>query len=344
PSAFNECVSQGPSACDSDQRDACELCDGSDLGDAPASCVDFGEPGEFSGGSVRCNDTCDGYDTSACSVCGNDVKDAGEACDGTDIPAANCAALRLPPPATGEDVALPCLESCDYDRSSCARCSVPETDCLLGADSDCSGASCAGKQCAAGETCVMACGNAESCTGLSCNMSAHCSATCGEFGVCDETCEPFSECALDCAGAYDSSCGLTCAPGATCTLACGQPADGGENPAACQIECAVGSNCSVVAGVHEAAPTGTAYCAAGATCDYLCRSQSDCSGLSVVCAEGATCNIEWVEFATTCPSVNCEAGSLCLFDCGSNACNAPTCADGADCQCVGAICDFELPG
>lgn len=340
-SSLKECVSEGPSACDGEARDSCELCDGADLGDMPESCVEFGEPGEFSGGTVVCNDTCDGYDISGCTVCGNDVKDPGEDCDGSDVPAANCADLRLPPPATGEDVPLPCLESCVYERSSCALCSVSEDDCLLGDDSDCTGASCAGKQCGAGETCSMTCGNSDQCAGLSCNMSAQCSARCGEFGVCDETCEPFSECILDCA-AFESTCGLTCAAGATCTLECGQPAVPGENPEACQIECDVGSNCNVVAAKHQAEPTGTAYCGDGASCDYVCREQSDCSGLTVVCAEGATCNIECIEFETTCPSVTCEAGSNCQFNCGSNACNAPTCAEGAECECIGTICDFEL--
>lgn len=342
-SSFRACVSRGASLCDGEVRDPCELCDGSDLGDAPVSCAEFGEPGEFSGGSVACNDTCDGYDTSGCTVCGNDVKDSDEACDGSDVPAANCAALALPPPADGDDVDLPCLESCEYDSSGCQLCSVPAEDCLLGDDSDCTGASCAGKQCAAGEVCSMSCGNSQACAELSCNMSATCSAACGEFGVCDQTCEPFSKCALDCADGYDSRCGLACAAAATCTLECGQPAVSGEDPASCHIECDVGASCSVVAAKHQAAPTGTAYCGAGAECDYLCRAQSNCSGLSVVCAEGSTCNIECIEFGTTCPAVTCEAGSNCRFNCGDNACNAPACAEGADCECIGTFCDFELP-
>src|SRR6187399_1095985 len=131
--AARECVNLGPSVCDGETRDACELCDGTDLGDVPTNCVDYGDPGEFSGGKVVCNDSCDGYDTSGCTVCGNDVTDPGEACDGDDVPSAKCANLGLPPPSSGDDD-LPCLDSCEYDSADCELCSVAEADCLLGAD------------------------------------------------------------------------------------------------------------------------------------------------------------------------------------------------------------------
>jgi hypothetical protein len=337
-----ECVSRGPSICDGQDRDDCELCDGTDLGEIPTSCVDFGEPGQFSGGTVVCNDTCDGYDTSGCSVCGNDVADPDEACDGDDVPSANCASLGLPPPSTGDDVDLPCLDSCEYDRAECDLCSVADDDCLLGANSDCTGADCAGKQCAAGETCAMTCGNGDRCADLSCNMSAECMATCDDFGVCDETCEPLSECELDCSAGFGSNCELACAREATCMLSCAQKEEGGEARGACDIQCEVGANCSVVAGAFKSNPTGSAYCAAGGNCDYLCLNQTDCSALLVTCEAGANCNIECADFGTTCPTVTCLEGASCRFDCPNNQCNAPICAEGAECECVGAECDFQL--
>ena len=52
-----------------------ETCDGPDVGGT--TCVDRG----FSGGTLLCNATCDGFDESQCNSCGDGVVDAGEDCD-----------------------------------------------------------------------------------------------------------------------------------------------------------------------------------------------------------------------------------------------------------------------
>ncbi|MCA9685706.1 MAG: hypothetical protein KC457_26250, partial [Myxococcales bacterium] len=58
-------------ACGDDEIDAGELCDGSDLGGVGCGDVDAA----YVGGTLGCNLTCNGYDTSACLVQGE-----GNAC------------------------------------------------------------------------------------------------------------------------------------------------------------------------------------------------------------------------------------------------------------------------
>ena len=63
-----------------------EVCDGADLGGE--DCVSQG----FVGGTLACNTTCDGYDTSQCTStpCGNGDIDTGEVCDTDNFGTATC--------------------------------------------------------------------------------------------------------------------------------------------------------------------------------------------------------------------------------------------------------------
>ena len=54
------------------------MCDGSDLGGE--TCTRQG----FDGGVLACNATCDGFDTSTCSLCGNTVCELFEGVGGED--------------------------------------------------------------------------------------------------------------------------------------------------------------------------------------------------------------------------------------------------------------------
>ena len=69
--------------CGNGQIDTGEICDGANLGGN--TCPDVGN---FTGGTLACNGTCDGWDTSNCvnlTDCGNDQIDTGETCDGSDL-------------------------------------------------------------------------------------------------------------------------------------------------------------------------------------------------------------------------------------------------------------------
>ncbi|MDX9724292.1 MAG: lamin tail domain-containing protein, partial [Myxococcota bacterium] len=70
-----------PAGCGDGIIDDGELCDGSAVGSATCGNINLG----FSGGTLSCNDTCEGYDTSECTEtpasCGDGNLDAGEECD-----------------------------------------------------------------------------------------------------------------------------------------------------------------------------------------------------------------------------------------------------------------------
>jgi hypothetical protein len=76
------------------------------------TCADFG----FTGGALTCLSDCSGFDTSSCTtICGNDVVEPGEVCDGTDLAGWTCADFDF----TGGTLA--CLSNCfGFDPSNCA--------------------------------------------------------------------------------------------------------------------------------------------------------------------------------------------------------------------------------
>jgi hypothetical protein len=83
-----ESTSTGPGAeCGNGMVEGDEDCDGTDLGDA--DCESEG----FDGGRLACDDGCV-FDTSACTinepVCGNDMIEDPEPCDGTELGGADC--------------------------------------------------------------------------------------------------------------------------------------------------------------------------------------------------------------------------------------------------------------
>ena len=88
-----------------------ETCDGENL--AGETCVSQG----FDSGSLSCLQDCSGFDTTDCAlepICGNDVAEAGEVCDGTDLAGETCVSQEF------EDGTLSCLADCSgYDTSEC---------------------------------------------------------------------------------------------------------------------------------------------------------------------------------------------------------------------------------
>lgn len=101
-----------PPVCGDNVIEAPEVCDGTDLGGE--TCASQGFSG---GGTLACNSTCDGFDTSGCiaggPVCGNGVIETGEDCDGTNLGGATCTSLGF------SGGTLACSPSCTYDTSAC---------------------------------------------------------------------------------------------------------------------------------------------------------------------------------------------------------------------------------
>ncbi len=83
----------GPAVtCGDDTKDEVEVCDGADLGGATCESAGFGA------GDLRCESTCNAFDTRDCSrppTCGNGQKDGIEVCDGADFGGLTCAALGV---------------------------------------------------------------------------------------------------------------------------------------------------------------------------------------------------------------------------------------------------------
>jgi hypothetical protein len=87
-----------------------EQCDGGDLDGQ--DCVSQG----FGGGMLACDGMCN-FDTSACvdQVCGDDLIEGGETCDGTDVGTTSCIDLGVQPSGTG-------VSNCCFNHQPATGC------------------------------------------------------------------------------------------------------------------------------------------------------------------------------------------------------------------------------
>jgi hypothetical protein len=109
-----------PVVCGNNIKEEGEICDGTDLGGATCGTL---APGLI--GTLACSADCLNYDTTMCysppGVCGNNVKEDGEICDGTDLAGATCDTLM-----SGYVGTLSCARDClNYDTAMCYPSSYP---------------------------------------------------------------------------------------------------------------------------------------------------------------------------------------------------------------------------
>ncbi len=101
---------QSASCGDQNIQAGVEACDSDNI--AGVTCESEG----FDGGTLFCNETCDGFTTDDCFLCGNMVQESDEDCDGIDIGNSTCR-------TQGFDAGpLGCTRQCTFDTSNCTIC------------------------------------------------------------------------------------------------------------------------------------------------------------------------------------------------------------------------------
>jgi hypothetical protein len=175
------------SDCGNSAIDAGEVCDGAAL--AGATCESQG----FASGSLSCSADCGSFDTTQCSntpnnggdnngggaaSCGNDVTEAGELCDGSDLGGSSCADFDF------DQGDLQCLADCSgFDTSACSS----DTD--------------------------ATCGDAVRDDGEECDGSDFGDTTCATLGLGSGTLSCNANCTLDTAGCDSIDPGPLCGDG-----------------------------------------------------------------------------------------------------------------------------------
>jgi hypothetical protein len=133
---FDTSLCTGVPVCGDNTAEGTEVCDGTDL--AGEDCVSQG----FTGGTLGCLADCTGFDTSGCTggpVCGDNIAEGTEACDGTDLADKNCVSQGF----TGGTLA--CTANCTFDTSGCTSGPVCG-DNVAEAPEACDGADLAGEE------------------------------------------------------------------------------------------------------------------------------------------------------------------------------------------------------
>lgn len=209
------CTRPPPDDCGNNTVDPGELCDGDDLDGQNCASVD----GPFDSGVLKCNATCDGWDTSRCAVaepeCQNNRVEGDELCDGNDLDGKSCQDIW--DGYTGGTLA--CNATCDgWDESGCT---TPATDACGNGNIDagevCDGGNLDGNDCTTvsqdfdggtlrcGDDCsswdtndCSQCGNGQRDPGELCDGDAIGDVTCSELGWfsggtprCNATCDGF---------------------------------------------------------------------------------------------------------------------------------------------------------
>jgi agmatine/peptidylarginine deiminase/subtilisin-like proprotein convertase family protein len=102
-----------PLLCGNGEIDEGEFCDGNNI-----SCNEL-DPETWESGTANCNSTCSGWNTSSCTaypVCGNNIVEAGEVCDGNTISCSNI------PGKDWTNGTATCLNDCSgWNESNCSK-------------------------------------------------------------------------------------------------------------------------------------------------------------------------------------------------------------------------------
>ena len=305
-----------------------EVCDGTDVGGA--TCVSEG----FASGTLVCNTTCDGLDTSVCVAlppqeCGDGLRTGSEVCDGADLGGASCIGEGF------DGGTLGCAEGCLAFETTACTITPPQVcgDGLRSGDeacdtSDLGGASCASRgyisglllcasDCSFDEAFCNQCGDGLINGSESCDGPELGGATCASQGFAGGT--------LRCSG-----CGLDTSG---CTLCGNGTRDLSET---CDGSDLGGTTCEMLGFTG-----GTLGCASGCLFDT-----GSCVGTVVdVCGDGVATGSEACDNSDlnggSCSSLGFVSGALsCGSDCSLDTTGCSRCGDGnldAGEQCDGSV-------
>ncbi|MFH2007143.1 MAG: hypothetical protein ABI333_11200 [bacterium] len=298
--------------CGNNTAEGAELCDGADL--AQNDCTTIGQG--FGGGTLACNNTCDGWVTTQCTaaVCGNNTAEGGEVCDGADLGGNDCTTLGLP--YTGGTLSCDAASSCQaFDTSQCVINPV--------------------------------CGNGVQETGEQCDGNDLQGADCTDFTFTGGVLTCGANCLFDFSGCTSGVPGWTCVPGyygdGDCDCGCGVidtdcanatvgACDWCDSPGGCN---GIGGQCP---GIID--PANNAQCTATTCGDGVQEGAEQCDLTDL---QGAGCEDLGLGFAGG--TLACQAN--CLFDitqctlsvCGDGTAEGLEECDGADLgQLAGATC------
>jgi hypothetical protein len=364
------------SNCGNGEIDGAEVCDGSALGSENCETQGFGP------GTLSCNETCDGFNTTQCGageLCGNNTIDENEICDGNNMGTATCTTEGF----YGGN--LSCTTNCgSYDTSACTgSCGDGE----INNNEACDGVNFGSASCddfgtyGGNLTCTDQCTiDSSACTGSCGDNIVNGTEACDSLHLNNAVCEDFGfyqgdvSCNSDCTVNTDNCsehCGdgtingtETCEGsnfnGANCSDFGFYQGDLGCNISTCQIQtdgCSESCGDNIINNTEEcdgpALGAGTCgdygFYLGNLSCDSSCN--YDTSTCSQYCGDGAKTDAEECDgsdFGTlTCSEYGFDSGNL---SCDSN-CNVTTnscvvCVAGQY-LCDGneiLICDGGTPG
>ena len=356
-----------PDPCGNAQIDADlgEVCDGEQVG--ATTCQMLG----FAGGTLKCNDTCDAFDTSLCFFCGDGTVNGAEQCEPGVTPYdETCADFGF------DGGTLSCTDTCGYDTSGCYACGDGQVE----GNEVCDGSNLDGETCASlgfdGGTlaCDGACGSFDTSGCYRCgNGSVETTGgevcdpgdttdgeppealngqTCSSLGFDAGTLRCKADCSFDTSGCIvcgdfvaegSETCDGTDLRGETCVS---QGYDGGT--LGCTDACTLDASACYACG--DGAINGPEECEPGDLGGETCGSlgfapesgplacHADCTYDTTACEPVSVCGDGVLEGAE-----ECEAGELgggtCSelgYDGGTLACDASTCTyDTSGCTACG---------
>jgi hypothetical protein len=278
-------------------------CTPAQLGDT--DCTDLAAPqnGNYTGGTLACNGTCDGFDEGACTWCGDGTKNGSEMCDGNDLDGATCVDAGWLPGGGGT---VSCNAQCGLDDSLCTgtqcggsmtpppdgagTCTGSWTDTGSACWQNCPFPGCDSQiDCPADRNCELECHTSNSCSGstINCDDGHSCEVTCSNTNACRNAtinCPSNADCTVTCNGTWSCqnatvvcptenyACDVTCSGG---TSAC-DPIEIQCGGGPCSIDCSnttwVCDDADLICGVNSC----TATCAGSSTPDLTCGTSCSC--------------------------------------------------------------------